>query len=97
MTEKSGQLTITEAIELLKDYRKGDFVDDYKLCEAIDTVVAELEKIGQLIEDYQRRLATLKHMKGLDMIADTRLRTKESCYRTFISELEKIRKDGNNE
>ena len=44
MTDKSGQLTLTEAIELLKDYRKGDFVDDYKLCEAIDTVVAELEK-----------------------------------------------------
>ena len=43
MTDKSGQLTITEAIEVLKDYRKGDFVDDYKLCEAIDTVVAELE------------------------------------------------------
>jgi hypothetical protein len=32
-------------------------------------------------------------MKGLDMIADTRLRTKESCYRTFISELEKVKKE----
>lgn len=37
-------MKLNEAIELLKDYRKGDFVDDYKLCEAIDTVVAELEK-----------------------------------------------------
>ncbi len=37
-------MDIKEAIETLKDYRKGDFVDDYKLCEAIDTVVKELEK-----------------------------------------------------
>lgn len=49
--------------------------------------------IKQLIEDYQRRLATLKRMKGLDIIAETRLRTKESCYRTFISELEKVREE----
>ena len=35
---------LKEAIELLKDYRKGDFVDDYKLCEAIDTVLQEFEK-----------------------------------------------------
>ena len=37
-------MKLNEAIEVLKDYRKGDFVNDYKLCEAIDTVVAELEK-----------------------------------------------------
>lgn len=37
-------MTTQEAIETLKDYRKGDFVDDYKLCEAIDTVVQQLEK-----------------------------------------------------
>ena len=37
-------MTLNEAIELLKDYRKGDFVDDYKLCEAIDTVVSHCEK-----------------------------------------------------
>ena len=46
---------LKEAIELLKDYRKGDFVDDYKLCEAIDTVVAELEKplpTDEQIEQY---------------------------------------------
>jgi hypothetical protein len=49
--------------------------------------------IEQLIEDYIKRLKTLKNMKGLDMIADTRLRTKESCYRTFISELEKVKKE----
>lgn len=49
--------------------------------------------IEQLIENYIKRLKTLKNMKGLDMIADTRLRTKESCYRIFISELEKVRKE----
>ena len=46
---------LKEAIELLKDYRKGDFVDDYKLCEAIDTVVAELENplpTDEQIEQY---------------------------------------------
>ncbi len=37
-------MKLSEAIKLLKDYLKGDFVDDYKLCEAIDTVVAELGK-----------------------------------------------------
>lgn len=37
-------MTTQESIETLKDYRKGDFVDDYKLCEAIDTVVSHYEK-----------------------------------------------------
>lgn len=40
MTENNGQLK--EAIEVLKDYRKGDFVGDDKLCHAIDTVVKEV-------------------------------------------------------
>ena len=44
---------LKEAIELLKDYRKGDFVDDYKLCEAIDTVVKELEKPTYTAEDME--------------------------------------------
>ena len=35
---------LSEAIGVMKDYRKGDFVDDDKFCEAIDTVVKELEK-----------------------------------------------------
>jgi len=39
MTDK-----LNEAIETLKDYRKGDFVGDDLLCRAIDMVVAELEK-----------------------------------------------------
>lgn len=37
-------MNIDKAIEVLKNYRKGDFVDDTDLCEAIDTVVAEVEK-----------------------------------------------------
>ena len=48
----------------------------------------------QLLEDYQRRLATVK--KELEKFETncpnnpnyTRLKTKESCYRTLIAELE---------
>lgn len=36
-------MKLNEAIEVLKTYRKGDFVGDTNLCEAIDTVVNELE------------------------------------------------------
>ena len=43
MTDK-----LKEAIGVMKDYRKGEFVDDDKFCEAIDTVVRELEKDRQL-------------------------------------------------
>lgn len=35
---------LKRAIGVLKDYRKGDFVDDTDLCEAIDTVVEWAEK-----------------------------------------------------
>ena len=35
------KLTLKEAIEVLKTYRKGDFVDDDLLCRAIDTVIEE--------------------------------------------------------
>ena len=43
---KGGKMNdkLKEAIDVLKDYRKGDFVGDDLLCRAIDTVVAELEK-----------------------------------------------------
>ena len=37
-------MNIDKAIGVLKDYRKGDFVDDDQFCEAIDTVVAEIER-----------------------------------------------------
>ena len=33
---------LKRAIGVLKDYRKGDFVGDTDLCEAIDTVVNEI-------------------------------------------------------
>lgn len=48
-----------------------------------------MEEIKLIIEQYKKRLQTLKNTKGLDMIADTRLRTKASCYRTIVSELER--------
>ena len=48
-----------------------------------------MEEIKLIIEQYKKRLQTLKNSKGLDAIADTRLRTKASCYRTIISELER--------
>ena len=44
---------LKRAIEVLKDYRKGDFVDDNKFCEAIDTVVAEVETKTYTAEDMQ--------------------------------------------
>jgi hypothetical protein len=53
------------------------------------------EEIEQLLEDYKRRLHTVNQM-----IADTvffvtphRLQTKASCYRTIITELERILKE----
>ena len=52
----------------------------------------------ELLEDYKRRLITVNKMiDGLefqDINTDTvkRYRTKASCYRTFISELEKLNK-----
>lgn len=39
---------LKEAIEVLKDYRKGDFVGDINLCDAIDTVIEELENRDKL-------------------------------------------------
>ena len=35
---------LKEAIETLKDYRKGEFIDDDEFCKAIDTVVAFYEE-----------------------------------------------------
>jgi len=42
-----------------------------------------------LLEDYKRKLDILKNTTGLDEIAETRIKTKRSCYRTFITELER--------
>ena len=44
-----------------------------------------------LLEDYKRRLKTITKeiAKGGNCITLTRLGTKASCYRTFITELER--------
>lgn len=50
--------------------------------------------VEQLIKDYQRRLSTLATLKVVNKDKpDTirRLEIKESAYRTFISELKKIK------
>ncbi|WP_187260756.1 hypothetical protein [Pontibacter beigongshangensis] len=58
------------------------------------------EQIEQLIEDYKRRLATVENMSislSLQGATNTdqwqKLGTKASCYRTFITELERLAKD----
>ena len=56
-----------------------------------------MQELDNLIEQYQKRVLTLKSMKGLDMIAETRLKTKASCYRTFIVELERLKTQLNEE
>ena len=56
-----------------------------------------MQELDNLIEQYQKRVFTLKSMKGLDMIAETRLKTKSSCYRTFIVELERLKNQLNEE
>ena len=56
-----------------------------------------MQKLDNLIEQYQKRVLTLKSMKGLDMIAETRLKTKASYYRTFIVELERLKTQLNEE
>lgn len=61
MTDK-----LKEAIETLKDYRKGDFVDDYKLCEAIDTVVAELDYLSKYSDELQK--TALPHINKIEVL-----------------------------
>ena len=50
-----------------------------------------MDKVKQLVEDYQRRLKTVTaelELGGNDLTIN-RLGTKASCYRTFIAELER--------
>ena len=80
MTDKSGQLTITEAIELLKDYRKGDFVDDYKLCEAIDTVLSHINtgnKTGLYDRLQEKSIEVSDSQEGLSNKKDMELPSDE--------------------
>lgn len=52
-----------------------------------------MQETHQLIEDYNRKISTLKNDidKGGDGYTMSRLSTKESCYRTFIVELERLK------
>jgi len=52
-----------------------------------------MEQIEQLIEDYKRRLKTAENMlKNWELPnKKERLETKASCYRTFITELERAK------
>ena len=86
MTDKSGQLTLTEAIELLKDYRKGDFVDDYKLCEAIDTVVAHLTSENKRDLDDSLRDKAVEQPENQDNTSH-KLDKKYETYRPFWEEM----------
>jgi hypothetical protein len=52
-------------------------------------------EINLLIDDYKRKIETINQMlKETDRIkypiTYTRIETKRSCYRTFLSELEKL-------
>lgn len=52
-----------------------------------------MEQIELLIEDYKRRLKTAENMlKNWELPNNKeRVKTKASCYRTFISELERAK------
>lgn len=61
-----------------------------------------MEKVQLLLEDYQNRLKTVtKELKkeevkakiDVDVDKRNRLSTKASCYRTFISEIERALND----
>jgi transposase len=50
-----------------------------------------MEAIEQLIEDYRRRLKSTKSFSPeKNPITKVRLETKASCYRTIITELERV-------
>lgn len=52
-----------------------------------------MEEIEELIEDYKRKLLTAENMLQETNLLNNkeRLRTKASCYRTFIAELERVK------
>ena len=58
-------MNINEVIEVMKDYRRGNFVNDDKFCEAINTVVEALEKpIPTLEESNDKRLLFSAYLQG---------------------------------
>lgn len=54
-------------------------------------------KLDQLIEDYKRRLEAMRELikENQGKMAQGRLQAKAGCYRTFISELEKVKQEQN--
>ena len=47
----------------------------------------------ELIKDYKRKLEQIKRVTPMDDDQQKRLEVKASCYRTFITELERIVKE----
>ena len=58
-----------------------------------------MQELDNLIEQYQRRLLTLKEeiSKTANDVKLFRLEVKASCYRTFLGELEKLKTQLNEE
>jgi hypothetical protein len=93
------ELKRTEEQELEK--RKINAEEDYiRTPISVLAYITRLEeihdKIDLLEEDYQRRINTIDEMLGnpyhdSQSSSDARLKTKISCYKTFISELNKIK------
>jgi len=48
-------------------------------------------EIDLLIEDYQRKVKTLKNANGSNIVVETLIQTKLDSYQTFIIELEKLK------
>jgi hypothetical protein len=77
---------------------RQDYTQTYFHEEVESEVLPEIAStsISQLLDDYKRRLVTVnEELKKLGKEADDvdkhkRLNTKASCYRTFITELERV-------
>ena len=96
---QESQLKPADPVQRLKDkglIESGCAMDEInKICDK-----AENEGIDSLIEDYQRRLKTICPMIASAISRNekvTRLDAKASCYRTFITELERIRNNSDNQ
>ena len=52
-----------------------------------------MQELDNLIEQYKRRLLTLKELisENVGKMKCSRLETKANCYRTIISELQKLK------
>lgn len=93
------QFKTVEPVQRLKDrglIEDGCTMDEInKICDKVES-----EEINNLIEHYQRRLKTICPMIASAISRNekvTKLYTKASCYRTFITELEKIKNNSDNQ